>query len=163
MYLFLFLVWVIFNGKLTVEIALFGVVISGVIYAFMCKFFDYSVEKDKKICSLIPLGIKYLAVLVAEIVKANLDVLKRVYSSRYQIEPITVTFQSPVKSGFAQVVLANSITLTPGTITVSLEDNVFMVHCLDKDLAEGIDASVFVTQLQVMEERLGITRKEDQA
>jgi multicomponent Na+:H+ antiporter subunit E len=50
------------------------------------------------------------------------------------------------------VILANSITLTPGTITVSLTDDHLLVHCLDKSLAEGMDDSVFVRLLQKMEE-----------
>ena len=49
------------------------------------------------------------------------------------------------------MILANSITLTPGTITVSLEGNDFYVHCLDKEFAEGIDSSAFVELLQKME------------
>lgn len=51
----------------------------------------------------------------------------------------------------AKVILANSITLTPGTITVSVEGDVFCVHCLDKELAEGIENSVFVQLLERME------------
>jgi multicomponent Na+:H+ antiporter subunit E len=47
--------------------------------------------------------------------------------------------------------LADSITLTPGTITVSLEGNEYVVHCLDKELAEGINTSVFVTLLKRLE------------
>ena len=50
-----------------------------------------------------------------------------------------------------EVILANSITLTPGTITVSLEDNRFCVHCLDRELAEGMENSVFVELLKKME------------
>ena len=46
---------------------------------------------------------------------------------------------------------ANSITLTPGTITVSLSDDEYVVHCLDKELAQGIDSSVFVELLKRIE------------
>ena len=51
----------------------------------------------------------------------------------------------------AKVVLANSITLTPGTITVSVENDSFCVHCLDRELAEGMEDSVFVELLLEME------------
>ena len=47
--------------------------------------------------------------------------------------------------------MANSITLTPGTITVAIEGNEFVVHCLDKSFAEGIEDSVFVKLLQKMD------------
>ena len=49
------------------------------------------------------------------------------------------------------MVLANSITLTPGTITVGLEGQEFYVHCLDKELAEGMENSIFVELLEKME------------
>ena len=49
------------------------------------------------------------------------------------------------------MVLANSITLTPGTITVNLEGNEFYVHCLDKEFAEGMEQSIFVELLEKME------------
>ena len=47
--------------------------------------------------------------------------------------------------------LANSITLTPGTITVSLEDDTLLVHCLDKTLSEGMEDSEFVKMLEKLE------------
>ena len=46
MFVLFFLLWVIFNGQWTLEIAIFGVVIAAVMYAFVCKFMDYSVKKD---------------------------------------------------------------------------------------------------------------------
>ena len=51
----------------------------------------------------------------------------------------------------ARILLANSITLTPGTITVLLEEDEYVVHCLDKSLAEGINSSIFVSMLRKME------------
>ena len=69
-------------------------------------------------------------------------------------EPVLVTFQTKIKSPFLRVLLANSITLTPGTITVSLEDDTYVVHALDKDFAEGIENSVFVRMLEKAE-RIG--------
>ena len=61
-------------------------------------------------------------------------------------------FDTAFQTGLAKVLLANSITLTPGTITVSVEDDRFCVHCLDKELAEGMEDSVFVKLLEEMEE-----------
>ena len=61
-------------------------------------------------------------------------------------------FKTDLHSTFARVLLANSITLTPGTITVALTGNEYTVHCLDKELAEGISSSVFVKLLEKIEE-----------
>lgn len=46
MYILFFLLWVLFNGQVTLEIVLFGIVIAGAVYAFCCKFLDYSPGKD---------------------------------------------------------------------------------------------------------------------
>ena len=90
-------------------------------------------------------------VLVREIIKANFEVIRMITSSRYEIEPAVVRFKTDLKTSFTRILLANSITLTPGTITVSLENDEYVVHCLDKSLAEGINSSVFVTLLRKME------------
>lgn len=152
MYLLLFLLWVIFNGQLTLEIALFGIVIAGLIYAFMCKFMDYSIYMDLYICKRVFKIIRYFFVLLWEILKANTAVMKLVLSIHKKPQPQLITFQVNLKTNIGRVLLANSITLTPGTITVALEeDNQFVVHCLDKSLAEGIDNSVFVRLIADME------------
>ena len=152
MFILFFLVWVIFNGQLTAEIAVFGVVIAGAMYWFLCKFFNYSPRYDLFLLKKAPLLIKYLFTLIVEILKANLVVFKLVYSAEYELEPALVHFKTNLHSTFAKVLLANSITLTPGTITVSLTGDEYTVHCLDKELAEGIASSVFVELLTKIEE-----------
>ena len=151
MYVVFFLIWIIFNGQFTLEIAAFGLVISGAMYWFICKFMDYKPRNDLVLCKRVFLLIHYIIVLVKEIFKANIAVFKMVYSAKYQLEPAVVHFTANLNSTFARVLLANSITLTPGTITVSLNDNEYVVHCLDKELAQGIDHSIFVKLLERIE------------
>lgn len=152
MFILFFLIWVMFNGQLTAEIAAFGVVIAGVMYWFLCKFFNYKLRYDLFLWRKAPLLIQYLFTLIWEILKANLTVFKMIYSAEYELEPALVCFKTDLHSTFARVLLANSITLTPGTITVTLTDNEYRVHCLDKELAEGISSSVFVELLRKIEE-----------
>ena len=151
MFLLFFLIWVIFNGQLTWEIAVFGVVIAAVMYLFICKFMGYKPEMDLILCRKFFLILQYVFVLVKEIVKANYAVIKMIMSSRYEIEPVIVRFRTDLKTAPARILLANSITLTPGTITVSLEGDEYVVHCLDKELAKGINSSIFVTLLRQLE------------
>lgn len=146
-----FLVWLILNGRITLEICVFGAVISAVLFYFICRFMDYSWEKEKYFWRIVPLSGAYFWVLVKEIVKANVCVLRMILSPRLVPEPMLVYFKTDLKTNMAKVILANSITLTPGTITVSVEGDVFCVHCLDKELAEGIENSVFVQLLERME------------
>lgn len=151
MYLLLVLLWIIFNGQVTLEIVLFGIVISGLIYLFMCKFMDFSMYMDLYICKRALKIMRYICVLVWEILKANKAVIGLVLSVRRKPDPAIVTFTVDLQTNVGKALLANSITLTPGTITVALEEDKFVVHCLDKSFAEGIDSSVFVRLIADME------------
>ena len=152
MFLLFFAVWVVFNGRLTLEIALFGIAVAGAVFAFVCRFMDYSLEKEWKFYGKIPAFCRYVWLLVKEIIKANLTVCRMILTRREEMEPVIVHVHAKLKTETARVILANSITLTPGTITVSLTDDNLLVHCLDKSLSEGMDDSVFVRLLQKMEE-----------
>jgi len=152
MYLIFFLSWIIFNGQITTEILIFGVVIAAAVFWFVCKFMDYSLKKELKLYRSIGFFLWYFLVLLKEIVVANVDVIKRVYTVEETMEPVIVKFKVNLKSDMTRVLLANSITLTPGTITVALEENEYTVHCLDESLAEGLDSSVFVKLLEKYEE-----------
>ncbi|MFR8548633.1 MAG: Na+/H+ antiporter subunit E [Lachnospiraceae bacterium] len=154
MFLLFFALWVIFNGTITLEICLFGVAISAAMFAFICKFMDYSIAKEKQVLKRSLPFIRYCLVLVKEIVKANFAVMHMILSEREEIEPALVSFRSDMKTATGRAFLANAITLTPGTITVSLEGEEYLVHCLDESLAVGIDDSVFTQLLKDMEEEL---------
>ena len=151
MYLLYFILWVIFNGRITLEICLFGIVIAGAVFAFTCKFMVYSIEKEKHILKKSMQMLHYICVLVVEIVKANFAVIHLILSEKEEIEPALVSFEAKMKTTTGKAFLANAITLTPGTITVSLEDSRYLVHCLDESMAEGMDDSVFVDLLEKME------------
>lgn len=67
------------------------------------------------------------------------------------MEPVLIHIKTPIKSSALRVLLANSITLTPGTITASLTDDDLYVHCLDKSLADGVINSPFTELLLKIE------------
>lgn len=146
-----FIVWIIFNGRVTLEIILFGIAISGLMFAFVCRFMDYSMEKERNFYKKFPLFCKYAVLLVKEIIKANLAVCHLILTRQEVVEPVIVKIHTNLKTETARVILANSITLTPGTITVSLTDRELLVHCLDKSLAEGMEDSEFVKLLEALE------------
>lgn len=151
MYLLYFILWVIFNGNFTLEIAIFGIVIAAAILAFTCKFMDYSIKKEIGIYKKVFKFFRYACVLVIEIVKANFSVIHMILSEKEELEPVLVSFKSNMKTPAGRAFLANAITLTPGTITVTLEGSEYVVHCLDRNLAEGMDSSIFVELLTDME------------
>ncbi|MBR5641486.1 MAG: Na+/H+ antiporter subunit E [Firmicutes bacterium] len=152
MFFFLFALWIVFNGRVTAETVLLGLLFAAAIFAFACRFLNYSLAKEKKIFVLAPLLLRYLGVLLVEIIKATFTACRFILSPTLPHDPLICRFRTPLKSDTARAVLANSITLTPGTITVSLDDGLYTVHCLDKSLAEGIEDSRFVRLLQQIEE-----------
>ena len=156
MLLLFFLVWIIFNGAITTEILIFGVVVAFLMFGFVCKFMDYSLRKEVLLIKRSGYFVLYLINLLIEIIKANVSVCHFVLYGTEQIEPVMVSFHTTLKSRLARVILANSITLTPGTITVSLHGEEVIVHCLDRSLAEGMEDSSFVKMLEHME-RIGET------
>ena len=86
MFVVFFALWVVFNGKFNLEIAIFGVILSAVVYLFSCKFLGYSIEKDKKLLRLVPAALRYVVLLVCEIFKSNIALLKVVYSRKVDIK-----------------------------------------------------------------------------
>ena len=125
-------------------------------FGFVCKFMDYSWRKEKLLIQRSGYFLLYLGNLLIEIVRANVSVCHFVLSDRDEIHPVMVSFHTTLKSSLARVILTNSITLTPGTITVSLQGDEVIVHCLDRSLAEGMEDSSFVKMLEHME-RIGGT------
>lgn len=156
MYLIYFLLWIIFNGSFTLEICLFGLVIAGALLAFACRFVDYSLDKEWRFYKSIFLFLRYCCLLVKEIVKANMSAIRLILTQKEEIEPVLVSFRSDLKTHVGKAMLANAITLTPGTITVTLEESRYTVHCLDESMAEGMGDSEFVTYLHKLEEKAGV-------
>lgn len=151
MLLVLLALWIVFNGRLTLEVFLFGLAFSAALTWFSWKFLDYSPGMEKTALRIFPGVLRYLWLLVKEIVKSNLTMLSYIYGRKKELKPRLVTFRTPLKSQFARNVLSDSITLTPGTITAMQEGDRLTVHCLDAALAEGIETLDFQTQLQKIE------------
>lgn len=147
MYFVFFLLWVIFNGRLTWEIAAFGAGLSALLYAFCCAFLDYSPKKDLAAIKRIPGIVRYAGLLIKEIVKSNMALAHIVFNRKIEIKPKLITFETPLEGTLAKSVLADSITLTPGTITVHSEGSKLTVHCLDEGFMAGIEDTSFQRQL----------------
>ena len=136
-----------------------GSLVPAALHLFWQKFLSVSPVSPASMLRLLPRVLFYLALLLIEIVKANLQVIRLVLSPVIEVEPCLIRFRTDLGSEAARVVLANSITLTPGTLTVSLEGNDLLIHALDRNMARGVDESVFVRQLRRMEETTGTKRK----
>ncbi len=152
MYLLYFLLWMIFFGSITWESILFGLGVAAAVFAFTCVFMDYSIRTELSLYRKIPGIIHYLFTLVVEVYRANMQVVRMIFEEKQKLEPALVHFDVDLKTPEARAFMADSITLTPGTITVSMTDSELVVHCLDESLAEGIDQSACEKELAKLEE-----------
>ena len=76
--------------------------------------------------------------LLWRILAANIAVAKLVLSPRLAIDPVLIQLDTPMTGAMAQVVLGNSITLTPGTITLEAEHGRFVIHALQRESAREL-------------------------
>ena len=93
----------------------------------------------------------YVPWLGLEIIKANLDVARRILDPRLPISPNLIIVPASQTTEIGRVVYANSITLTPGTVSVSVNDDSIEVHALTRDAAAGVETGAMdrrVTRLE---------------
>ena len=88
---------------------------------------------------------------IKEIIIASIRMSGVILSRKEKAAPVIMRVKIPLKSEFCKVILANSITLTPGTITADFEDDVFVIHCINESFAEGIEECSFVKILERVE------------
>ncbi len=128
-WLLLFVIWMAFTTSLDIAEIIAGVFISFVISIFTYKIFTnigFRVFSPVRLFYIF----KYLFVFIIELIKSNIDVARIVLNPKLPINPGIVELESKLSSDFAKMVLANSITLTPGTLTVDIIENKIFVHWL---------------------------------
>ena len=133
-FLIMFFFWVIFSGKFDFFHISLGIG-SSLIVAALSKdlFFPSGIQPGFIICWLKFAG--YIPWLFYQIFLANLHVLYLVFHPRMMelIDPKTINFTSKLTNDISRTTFANSITLTPGTITVNVSAlGKFTVHCIDE-------------------------------
>ena len=100
------------------------------------------------------LGVRFVTYwfwLGIEIVKSNLHIVRVILSPNMPINPQIIRFPSTQKTDLGQVIYANSITLTPGTTTIEIEDGHVLIHALTDQTANlegGAEMDKRVTQLE---------------
>lgn len=140
----MFTFWIILSGKFTILFLSLGFV-SSLLVAFVFHKFFMKIFFAKITSKELLIGIRqvlrflvYVPWLFYQIILANIHVAYLVLHPRMPINPTLIRFKSKVKKPASIVTFANSITLTPGTITVDWKDGEYCVHALDKFSAEGL-------------------------
>ena len=151
MYVLLFCFWLLLNGNVTLEILLLGLAVTALMALLEYTLFGYTPKTEGMLLRKAPVFCAYIPVLMWEILKAGWAVSKVVLFRRYKVTPTLVTFRTDLKTEFGRFLLANSITLTPGTITVQVKGDRLTVHCLDKSMLDTSDDGVFQRWIRKLE------------
>lgn len=146
--LFLFLLWLLLFGRVSAEIVFFGLAVAAVMYCFMRRVLNWTLKQDEIFLRSVPIFLLYLLNLVWEAAKAACTVALLALRPGAHPEPVLVEFRSGLEREGLNVLLANSITLTPGTITVFQEGDRFLIHSLRREYAEGLEDSSFIRLLR---------------
>ena len=129
----------------------------GLIYLFIWRFMDYSPRVEWQLFRRVFRIVGYFAWLVGEILRSAWGVMRLIWSPTLQPEPRLTAFRSGLRTEAGRVVLADSITLTPGTVTVSLQGEELLVHGLDVSMTEGLAGSDMERRIAAVE---GVKRDE---
>ena len=140
--LWLFAFWLLLSGHYTLWLVGAGVIISAAI-ALLGRFGGFADEEGHPIGQMIG-GLTYWPWLALEIIKSSLDVARTILDPRSKIESELFEIDVGPKTAVGAATYANSITLTPGTVTVGIdrEHDRFTVHALTKASAEGVRSGV---------------------
>jgi len=95
--------------------------------------------------------VNYFPWLVWEIVKANIDVVKAILKRDMAVEPRLIELKASQRSEIGRVAYANSITLTPGTVTLSVKGDDLIVHSLTAGAREGLKTGEMDRRVSDME------------
>ena len=150
MFVLYFACWIILNGRITPEILLFGVVTAGAAAYLTARLRGRTWLEEKQLLYCLPLLVCYMGILTVEVVKAALAVIRMAWSRHTRPDPVIVEFHSGLPGSWRNVLLANSITLTPGTCTIFQEGDHLVVHSLRPEWAENLEESVFVRMLRTV-------------
>jgi len=129
-WLSMMLVWALLNASLSWQVLLVGgLVATLLIFIFPTHGFLFA---GTRFTTETPgLVLRYLGLFARELVKSNLDVARRVISPQLRINPGIVEIKTRLKHPTYRLILANSITLTPGTLTVDMIDDSLFIHWID--------------------------------
>ncbi|MEG1524544.1 MAG: Na+/H+ antiporter subunit E [Clostridia bacterium] len=148
-----FVLWLILNGRVTLELVLVGLVVCSALALFTAKMTGHTIryEMTHFFCALKYVG--YFFQLMIEICKSGFHVITLVLHPSREIQPKLIYFNSDIWREGLRVMYANSITLTPGTITVELSDGCYRVHALDASFLDGIADNSLTRKLKRLEGR----------
>jgi multicomponent Na+:H+ antiporter subunit E len=122
--------WIIWNNSLDLTNWLYGLLIVVPVVLLFSKG-TYIFDGVKHTPKSLMYSFLYIGVFIVALIKSNLDVIFRVLHPKLPVRPGIIRIETRLKSPMARMILANSITLTPGTFTVDIKDNILYIHWIE--------------------------------
>ena len=129
-------VWLLASGHYTPMLIGFGLG-SVLLVVTLCRRMGI-VDAEAVPVHLLVRGLAYVPWIVREVAKANLDVAKRILAPRSALSPEIFVLTPTQKTDLGRVLYANSITLTPGTVSIEAEDGTITVHAITREAADSL-------------------------
>jgi multicomponent Na+:H+ antiporter subunit E len=144
------ILWLVLSGFFELLLLSFGVA-SCLLVAWLAARMDRT-DGEHHFGLVRPLaGLRYLGWLTLEVIKSNLDVCRRILSPRLPITPTVVWVPASQKTEIGRVIFANSITLTPGTVSIDVQEGEIEVHALSKEGADALLEGEMNRRVQAIE------------
>ena len=161
MFPLLYILWIVLNGRITWEILIVGLVLAVGLDLLSGLILGHSLRQSYRRMAGFLMLYRYFPMLLKDMLTCSFRVLLFVLNPRREVRPQLMYFTTGLTEENTQVLLADSITLTPGTITVELKDGRYRVHALDasfmKDIAScGLEREL--ERLERLEKRYGRKR-----
>ena len=128
-FLVLLLVYMLLAGFIVQELIV-GALVSLILTLIISKYVNYQIDYKLPIRLVIFIFV-YLPIFIWQLILANIDVAKRVLSPHIPLNPGFVKVETELEGDFAKLMLANSITLTPGTLSIDVDGQDLYVHTVD--------------------------------
>ncbi|MDW7671729.1 MAG: Na+/H+ antiporter subunit E [Bacillota bacterium] len=137
--------WLILSPNITQQSVFIGLVVSFLVVMYSRDILFDSTEMPLYQMSHLMNMLHFVGILLIEIVKANIDVAKIVLNPALPIQPQFIRVPMMLKNDINKVIYGNSVTLTPGTLTVDLTEEYFVIHALTDEAAAAMNNS-FIEQ-----------------
>ncbi len=148
----LLIFWFILSPEFSLEVILVGSIVSFLVVLYSQNIVFTEEEMPLYYFKHIVTYIKYIGILLVEIVKANIDVALIVLNPSLPIQPQFVSVPMMLKNDVVKVIYGNFVTLTPGTLTVDIKEDEFIIHALTDDAGEGMYGSILEKYARMLEE-----------
>lgn len=145
--------WLILSPNITQQSIFIGLIVSFLVVIYSRDILFDSTEMPLYQMNHLMNMIHFVGILLIEIVKANIDVAKVVLNPAMPIQPQFIRVPMMLKNDINKVIYGNSVTLTPGTLTVDVTEEAFVIHALTDEAAAAMNNSFIEQWVLRQEER----------